>query len=64
MSDGTFCLFTKLMHLKLANSKEHSQLLTKEILAGYLEGYTAPMRDENPLHAANVELIARLVPRN
>ena len=24
----------------------------------YLEGCTAPMRDENQLHAANVELIA------
>ena len=24
----------------------------------YLEGCTAPMRDENQLHAANVELVA------
>src|SRR5210317_733298 len=30
----------------------------KESYVSYLEGCTAPMRDENQLHAANVELIA------
>ena len=30
----------------------------KDSYVSYLEGCTAPMRDENQLHAANVELVA------
>ena len=46
------------MHLKLVNLKEPLIIADKGSYVSYLEGCTAPMRDENQLHAANVELIA------
>ena len=38
--------------------KEHLIIADKGSYVSYLEGCTAPMRDENQLHAANVELVA------
>ena len=47
----------ELMLLKLVNSKNFNYA-DKGSYVSYLEGCTAPMRDENQLHAANVELVA------
>ena len=43
---------------KLVSLKEHLIIADKGSYVSYLEGCTAPQRDTNQLHAANVELIA------
>ncbi len=70
-SDGSFCYIPKGVRCPLdlstyfrINSAETGQFERTLIVAeegsyvNYLEGCTAPMRDENQLHAAIVELIA------
>jgi Fe-S cluster assembly protein SufB len=70
-SDGSFCYIPKGVRCPLElstyfriNAKETGQFERTLIVAeegayvSYLEGCTAPMRDENQLHAAVVELIA------
>jgi len=70
-SDGSFCYIPKGIHCPLElstyfriNAAESGQFERTLIIAeegsfvSYLEGCTAPMRDENQLHAAVVELIA------
>lgn len=70
-SDGSFCYIPKGVHCPLElstyfriNAAETGQFERTLIVAeeasyvSYLEGCTAPMRDENQLHAAVVELIA------
>ena len=70
-SDGTFCYIPKgvkcpmelssYFRINTANSGqfERTLILAEEgASVSYLEGCTAPMRDENQLHAAVVELIA------
>ena len=70
-SDGSFCYIPKGVHCPLElstyfriNAAESGQFERTLIVAedssyvSYLEGCTAPMRDENQLHAAVVELIA------
>ncbi len=69
-SDGSFCYIPKGVHCPLElstyfriNAAESGQFERTLIIAeddsyvSYLEGCTAPMRDENQLHAAVVELI-------
>ena len=46
------------MNLELGSSKEHFLIADESSYVSYLEGCTAPQRDENQLHAAVVELIA------
>ena len=70
-SDGSFVFIPKGVHCPLdlstyfrINARETGQFERTLIIAeedskvSYLEGCTAPMRDENQLHAAVVELIA------
>ena len=70
-SDGSFCYIPKGVTCPMElstyfriNTQETGQFERTLIIAdkgsyvSYLEGCTAPMRDENQLHAANVELIA------
>ncbi|MCS6822014.1 MAG: Fe-S cluster assembly protein SufB [Microscillaceae bacterium] len=70
-SDGSFCYIPKGVRCPMElstyfriNAKETGQFERTLIIAeensyvSYLEGCTAPMRDENQLHAAVVELIA------
>lgn len=70
-SDGSFCYIPKGVHCPLElstyfriNASDTGQFERTLIVAekgsyvSYLEGCTAPMRDENQLHAAVVELIA------
>ncbi|MDA0323303.1 MAG: Fe-S cluster assembly protein SufB [Verrucomicrobia bacterium] len=70
-SDGSFCFIPKGVHCPLElstyfriNAAETGQFERTLIVAedssyvSYLEGCTAPMRDENQLHAAVVELVA------
>jgi len=70
-SDGSFCYIPKSVRCPLElstyfriNAQETGQFERTLIVAeegsyvSYLEGCTAPMRDENQLHAAVVELIA------
>jgi Fe-S cluster assembly protein SufB len=70
-SDGSFCYIPKGVHCPLElstyfriNAAESGQFERTLVIAeddsyvSYLEGCTAPMRDENQLHAAVVELIA------
>lgn len=70
-TDGSFCYIPKGVTCPLdlstyfrINAKETGQFERTLIVAdegsyvNYLEGCTAPMRDENQLHAATVELIA------
>jgi Fe-S cluster assembly protein SufB len=70
-SDGSFCYVPKGVRCPMElstyfriNAKETGQFERTLIIAdegafvSYLEGCTAPMRDENQLHAAVVELIA------
>ncbi|MGH8806730.1 MAG: Fe-S cluster assembly protein SufB [Noviherbaspirillum sp.] len=70
-SDGTFCYIPPGVHCPMElstyfriNAKNTGQFERTLIIAdkgayvSYLEGCTAPMRDENQLHAAVVELIA------
>ena len=70
-SDGSFCYIPKGVRCPMElstyfriNASETGQFERTLIIAdkgsyvSYLEGCTAPMRDENQLHAANVELIA------
>ncbi|OGR92698.1 MAG: Fe-S cluster assembly protein SufB [Elusimicrobia bacterium RIFCSPLOWO2_01_FULL_59_12] len=70
-SDGSFCFVPKGVRCPMElstyfriNAKETGQFERTLIIAeegaavSYLEGCTAPMRDENQLHAAVVELIA------
>ena len=70
-SDGSFCYVPKGVHCPMElstyfriNAAETGQFERTLIIAeegayvSYLEGCTAPMRDENQLHAAVVELIA------
>ncbi|MBC61057.1 MAG: Fe-S cluster assembly protein SufB [Zetaproteobacteria bacterium] len=70
-SDGSFVYIPKGVHCPMdlstyfrINAKETGQFERTLIIAdeaskvSYLEGCTAPMRDENQLHAAVVELIA------
>merc|ERR1712070_1275454 len=70
-SDGSFCYIPKGVRSPMElstyfriNASETGQFERTLIVAeegsyvSYLEGCTAPMRDENQLHAANVELIA------
>jgi len=71
-SDGSFCYIPKGVRCPMElstyfriNAKSSGQFERTLIVAepgsyvSYLEGCTAPMRDENQLHAAVVELIAR-----
>lgn len=71
-SDGSFCYIPKGVRCPLElstyfriNAAESGQFERTLIVAednshvSYLEGCTAPMRDENQLHAAVVELIAK-----
>ncbi len=70
-SDGSFCYIPKGVRCPMElstyfriNAKETGQFERTLIIAeegasvSYLEGCTAPMRDENQLHAAIVELVA------
>ena len=70
-TDGSFVYIPKNVRCPMElstyfriNASETGQFERTLIIAGkgsyvsYLEGCTAPMRDENQLHAANVELIA------
>src|SRR5512141_2228089 len=70
-SDGSFCYIPKgvrcpmelstYFRINAANTGqfERTLIIAEEgASVSYLEGCTAPMRDENPLHAAVVELIA------
>src|SRR5262249_45596220 len=70
-SDGSFCYIPKgvrcpmeLSHYFRINAKDTGQFERTLIVAeegayvSYLEGCTAPQRDENQLHAAVVELVA------
>ena len=70
-SDGSFCYIPKGVRCPMElstyfriNAKETGQFERTLIVAeegasvSYLEGCTAPMRDENQLHAAIVELVA------
>src|SRR5213083_2856157 len=70
-SDGSFCYIPKGVRCPMElstyfriNAKETGQFERTLIIAdegsyvSYLEGCTAPMRDENQLHAAVVELVA------
>ena len=70
-SDGSFCYIPKGVRCPMElstyfriNAAETGQFERTLIIAdegsyvSYLEGCTAPMRDENQLHAAVVELIA------
>ena len=70
-SDGTFCYIPKntrcpmelstYFRINAANTGQFERTLIiadEGSYVSYLEGCTAPMRDENQLHAANVELIA------
>lgn len=70
-SDGSFCYIPKgvrcpmelstYFRINAANSGQFERTLLvadDESYVSYLEGCTAPMRDENQLHAAVVELIA------
>ncbi len=71
-SDGSFCYIPKGVHCPMElstyfriNAKNTGQFERTLIIAdddayvSYLEGCTAPQRDENQLHAAIVELIAK-----
>jgi len=70
-SDGSFCYIPKGVHCPMelstyfrinsANTGQFERTLLvaeEEAYVSYLEGCTAPMRDENQLHAAIVEIIA------
>lgn len=70
-SDGSFCYIPKGVHcpmelstyfrINAANTGQFERTLLvadEEAYVSYLEGCTAPMRDENQLHAAIVEIIA------
>ncbi len=70
-SDGSFCYIPKgvrcpmelstYFRINAANSGQFERTLLiadDESYVSYLEGCTAPMRDENQLHAAVVELVA------
>ena len=70
-SDGSFCYIPKGVHcpmelstyfrINTANTGQFERTLViaeDSSYVSYLEGCTAPMRDENQLHAAVVELIA------
>jgi Fe-S cluster assembly protein SufB len=70
-SDGSFCYIPKGVHCPMElstyfriNAKDTGQFERTLIIAeddsyvSYLEGCTAPMRSENQLHAAVVELVA------
>ncbi|MCP3658907.1 MAG: Fe-S cluster assembly protein SufB [Bacteroidetes bacterium] len=70
-SDGSFCYIPKGVHcpmelstyfrINAANTGQFERTLIiadKDSYVSYLEGCTAPMRDENQLHAAVVEIIA------
>src|SRR5207247_1156692 len=70
-SDGSFCYIPKGVHcpmelstyfrINAANTGQFERTLIvaeEGAYVSYLEGCTAPMRDENQLHAAVVELIA------
>jgi Fe-S cluster assembly protein SufB len=71
-SDGSFCYIPKSVRCPMElstyfriNAKNTGQfertliVAEEESYVSYLEGCTAPMRDENQLHAAVVELIAK-----
>lgn len=70
-SDGSFCYIPKGVHcpmelstyfrINAANTGQFERTLIiadNDSYVSYLEGCTAPMRDENQLHAAVVEIIA------
>ena len=70
-SDGSFCYIPKGVHCPMelstyfrinsANTGQFERTLIvaeEESYVSYLEGCTAPMRDENQLHAAIVEIVA------
>ena len=70
-SDGSFCYIPKGVHCPIdlstyfrINASETGQFERTLVIAdegsfvNYLEGCTAPMRDENQLHAAVVELVS------
>ncbi len=70
-TDGSFCYIPKGVHCPMElstyfriNAKDTGQFERTLIVAdeganvSYLEGCTAPMRDDNQLHAAVVELVA------
>ena len=57
MSNGTFTYFR--INASQTGQFERTLIIAdKGSYVSYLEGCTAPMRDENQLHAANVELVA------
>src|SRR5207237_10567253 len=71
-SDGSFCYIPPGVHCPMElstyfriNAKNTGQFERPLIIAdqgayvSYLEGCTAPMRDENQLHAAVVDMVAR-----
>ena len=75
-SDGSFCYIPKGVRCPLElttyfriNTAETGQFERTLIIAeedsyvSYLEGCSAPMRDENQLHAAVVELVTATTPR-
>ena len=53
-----YLLILELIKLELDNLKELLLIADESSYVSYLEGCTAPSRDENQLHAAVVELIA------
>jgi Fe-S cluster assembly protein SufB len=70
-SDGSFCFIPKgvrcpielstYFRINAANTGQFERTLIiadDDSYVSYMEGCTAPMRDENPLHAAIVEIIA------
>jgi Fe-S cluster assembly protein SufB len=70
-SDGSFCYIPKGVHcpmelstyfrINTANTGQFERTLIvaeEDSYVSYLEGCTAPMRDENQLHAAIVEIVA------
>jgi len=69
-SDGSFCFIPKgvrcpmelstYFRINAANTGqfERTLIIAENSTVSYLEGCTAPMRDENQLHAAVVELVA------
>jgi len=76
-SDGSFCYIPKgvrcpmelstYFRINAANTGQFERTLIvadEGSYVSYLEGCTAPMRDENQLHAAVVELYAMKTPRS
>ena len=59
MSNGAISTYFKGINASETGQFERTLIIAdKGSYVSYLEGCTAPMRDENQLHAANVELVA------